>query len=98
MAGSACRAKRCSAKNSSRSICCGRDTMVARRVSEGRATISLAHASGFQKRHREPLTRMPTADELRSAAAALHRAGDYLGAAERLAQAVALAPKDAGLH
>ena len=41
---------------------------------------------------------MQSADELRSSAAALHRAGDYLGAAEQLSQAVALSPNDAGLH
>ncbi len=41
---------------------------------------------------------MPTADELRTAAAALHRSGNYLGAAEKLSQAIALAPDNATLH
>ena len=41
---------------------------------------------------------MPAADDLRTAAAARHRAGDFLGAAEKLSQAIALAPDNAALH
>jgi protein O-GlcNAc transferase len=69
-------------------------------VSEGRAPVSLAHASGFLKRTADHATiaSMPSADELRTSATALHRAGDYLGAAEQLSQAIALSPHDATLH